>query len=88
MSMEDSPTQNIDENQLFKEDETDRSTADAVSLFNASLTAALERQKTEILSEFQKIFTRKQSSKCGHFRECSVQWTTINSSVPAGCFRI
>ena len=54
MSMEDSPTQNIDENQLFKEDETDLSTADAVSLFNASLTAALERQKTEILSEFQK----------------------------------
>ena len=52
--MEDSPTQNIDENQLFKEDETDLSTADAVSLFNASLSAALEQQKTEILSEFQK----------------------------------
>ena len=54
MSMEDSPTQNIDENQLLKEDETELSTADAVSLFNASLSAALERQKTEILSEFQK----------------------------------
>ena len=54
MSMEESPTQNIDENQLLKEDETDLSTADAVSLFNAFLSAALERQKTEILSEFQK----------------------------------
>ena len=52
--MEDSPTQNIDENQLLKEDETELSTADAVSLFNASLSVALERQKTEILSEFQK----------------------------------
>jgi len=53
MSIEESPTQNIDENQLLKEDETDLSTADAVSIFIASLSAALERQKTEILSEFQ-----------------------------------
>jgi len=60
MSLEDSSSaENIDETQLLKDDDNDMSNADAVSLFNASLTQALQRQKSEILSEFQKTLSSK-----------------------------
>ncbi|VDH91758.1 Hypothetical predicted protein [Mytilus galloprovincialis] len=44
----------MDESQLLQDDESDLTTADAVSLFNSSLNKALQRQKSEILSEFKK----------------------------------
>ncbi|CAG2239813.1 unnamed protein product [Mytilus edulis] len=44
----------MDESQLLKDDESDLTTADAVSLFNSSLNKALQRQKSEILSEFKR----------------------------------
>lgn len=60
MSLEDSSSaENIDETQLLKDDDNDMANADAVSLFNASLSRALQRQKSEILSEFQKTLSSK-----------------------------
>ncbi|CAG2244694.1 unnamed protein product [Mytilus edulis] len=44
----------MDESQLLKDDESHLTTADAVSLFKNSLNKALQRQKSEILSEFKK----------------------------------
>ncbi|VDI76741.1 Hypothetical predicted protein [Mytilus galloprovincialis] len=49
----------MDESQLLKDDESDLTTADAVSLFNSSLNKALQRQKSEILSEFKKTQQRE-----------------------------
>ncbi|CAG2239690.1 unnamed protein product [Mytilus edulis] len=49
----------MDESQLLKDDESHLTTADAVSLFKSSLNKALQRQKSEILSEFKKTQRNK-----------------------------
>jgi hypothetical protein len=42
MSEENVQAEHIDENQLLNDDDNEMTTADAVSLFNSSLNAALE----------------------------------------------
>lgn len=86
MSLEDSSSaENIDETQLLKDDDNDMANADAVSLFNASLSQALQRQKSEILSEFQKTLSSKTHSLVEQveysFDSCNYEYAVEKSSV-------
>ncbi|CAG2256305.1 unnamed protein product [Mytilus edulis] len=47
----------LDESQLLKDDESDLTTADAVSLFNSSLNKALQRQKNKKGFKYSSILT-------------------------------
>ncbi|CAG2256311.1 unnamed protein product [Mytilus edulis] len=75
----------MDESQLLQDDESDLTTADAVSLFNSSLNKALQRQKSEILSEFKK--TQVSSVNTNTRTLVSGQPSTIASQPPSFEFR-
>ncbi|CAG2244961.1 unnamed protein product [Mytilus edulis] len=69
----------------LKDDESHLTTADAVSLFKSSLNKALQRQKSEILSEFKKTQVSSVNAKTRTL--VSGQPSTIASQPPSFEFR-